>query len=53
MGILQEVLDDPFLEIPQDESEEFLKNMENGGSLQGYLFECLHCKKHLLWIDCD
>lgn len=53
MGILQEVLDDPFLEIPQDEPEEFLKNMENGGSLQGYLFECLHCKKHLLWIDCD
>lgn len=53
MDILQEVLDDPFLEIPDDEPEKFLKNMENGGSLQGYLFECLHCKKHLLWIDCD
>lgn len=23
------------------------------GSMQGYLFQCLKCKKHLLYIDCD
>ncbi|AOZ90705.1 hypothetical protein BK049_13765 [Bacillus xiamenensis] len=23
----------------------------NGGDLQGYLFQCVHCKKHRLHID--
>ena len=23
------------------------------GSMQGYLFQCLKCKKHFLYIDCD
>lgn len=36
--------------ITQAEVEEYLNN---GGSLQGYLFECLHCGKHRLWIDSD
>ena len=27
--------------------------MQNDGSMQGYLFRCLHCGKHLLYVDCD
>lgn len=27
--------------------------MRNNGSLQGYLFKCLHCGKHMLYVDCD
>lgn len=29
------------------------ENMTNEGGMQGYLFKCLHCGKHLLHIDCD
>ncbi|MFR4770304.1 MAG: CbrC family protein, partial [Faecalibacterium prausnitzii] len=25
----------------------------NGGHLQCYLFQCLHCGKHLVWMDFD
>lgn len=33
---------------------ELLKtNLINGGSMQGYLFKCLHCGKYRLHIDCD
>ena len=33
---------------------EMLKqNLVNGGSLQGYLFKCLHCGQYRLQIDCD
>lgn len=28
-------------------------NMLNGGSMQGYLFKCLHCGRYLLHVDCD
>ena len=30
-----------------------MQGMQNGGGLQGYLFQCLHCGKYLLWMDCD
>jgi uncharacterized protein len=33
----------------QDLEERLVKN----GSLQGYLFQCLHCKKHRLAVDAD
>ena len=26
---------------------------QNGGAFQGYLFRCLHCGKHRLYVDCD
>jgi uncharacterized protein CbrC (UPF0167 family) len=29
------------------------KYLVNGGSMQGYLFQCLHCKKYRLYIDFD
>jgi len=33
---------------------EFLKKyMRNGGDLQGYLFQCLHCQKYRLHADCS
>lgn len=53
MDILDEVLDDFIINEFGITSEEQLKDMCNGGSLQGYLFRCLHCGKHLLWMDCD
>ncbi|WP_279230033.1 CbrC family protein [Clostridium transplantifaecale] len=30
-----------------------LDALVNGSSVQGYLFQCLHCGKHPLWTDCD
>lgn len=53
MGILEEVLDDFIRDQFGITSTEQLKDLQNGGSLQGYLFRCLHCGKHLLWMDCD
>jgi uncharacterized protein CbrC (UPF0167 family) len=28
-------------------------NFDNGGAFNGYLFRCLHCGKHRLYVDCD
>lgn len=33
--------------------KEYEKSDGNVDSVQGYLFRCLHCGKHLLWADCD
>ena len=33
--------------------EDVKENLENGGSMQGYLFRCPHCGKHFLYADCD
>ena len=52
MGIVEEVLDDGLWEEWGGNPEEFLESLD-GGSVQGYLFQCLHCGKHLLWADCD
>ncbi|MCI8801850.1 MAG: CbrC family protein [Oscillibacter sp.] len=49
LGVLEEVLEDPNLD---DWIQENLEDLGNG-SLQGYLFRCLHCGKHLLHVDCD
>ena len=27
--------------------------MINNGSMQGYLFRCLHCGKYMIYVDCD
>lgn len=29
------------------------KYMKNDGDMQGYLFKCLHCGKHLIQVDCS
>jgi len=52
MHILEEVLEDPDLD---EQAKKWLQEgaVENFGSIQGYLFQCLHCGKHLVWIDMD
>jgi len=32
---------------------ELKESLVNGGTMQGYLFQCLHCKKHRLTVDFD
>lgn len=50
LGVLDEVLDDPQW---SEEEKDLIKTSVNGGSLQCYLFKCLHCGKHMVWMDCD
>jgi len=56
MGVLEEVIKNG---NPDDGNEwskeqiEIIKNMVNGGHVQGYLFRCLHCGKHFLYFDVD
>lgn len=33
--------------------EDVKENMTNGGSMQGYLFMCLHCGEFFLYVDCN
>lgn len=53
MGIVDEILQDSVWDMWGAKPEEVLKDLVNGGSVQGYLFQCLHCGKYLLWADCD
>lgn len=53
MGIVEEVLEDSVWNEWGDEPIKLLMDVVNGSSVQGYLFRCLHCGKHLLWVDCD
>ena len=50
LGVLEGVLDDPMWD---EEQKELIQESVNGGHLQCYLFQCLHCGKHLVWMDCD
>ena len=50
LGVLEEVLDDPMWD---EEQKEMILESVNGGHLQCYLFQCLHCGKHLVWMDFD
>ena len=50
LGVLEDVLDDPMWD---DEHKEMIQESVNGGHLQCYLFQCLHCGKHLVWMDFD
>jgi len=47
MGIVDEVLEDLKLELSD------IEYMTNGGSMQGYLFQCIHCGKYCICIDYD
>ncbi len=49
-GIYEEVLADETL---TDHEREMISYMSNNGSVQGYLFKCLHCGTHLVHYDCD
>lgn len=50
LGALEDVLDDPMWDKGQ---KEMIRESVNGGHLQCYLFQCLHCGKHLIWMDFD
>ena len=50
LDVMDQVLDDPMWD---DEQKEMIENSVNGGHLQCYLFQCLHCGKHLVWMDFD
>ena len=50
LGVLDEVLDDAVWDEAQ---KELIRGSVNGGHLQCYLFQCLHCGKHLVWMDFD
>ena len=50
LGVLEDVLDDPMWD---EEQKEMILQSVNGGHLQCYLFQCLHCGKHLVWMDFD
>ena len=53
---LKEELTNDLNEIKTDYNlteEDLEKYLVNNGSMQGYLFQCLHCKKHRLTIDMD
>ena len=50
LGVLDEVLDDPQW---SEAEKDLIKTSVNGGSLQCYLFKCLHCGKHMVWMDCE
>lgn len=53
---LKEELTDDLNQIKADYSltqEELEKYLVNNGGMQGYLFQCLHCKQHRLAIDTD
>lgn len=41
------VLDDPMW---NEEQKEMIRESVNGGHIQCYLFQCLHCGKHLVWV---
>lgn len=50
LGVMEEVLDDSMWD---DEQKEMIQKSVNGGHLQRYLFQCLHCGKHMVWMDFD
>ena len=50
LDVLEEVLGDPMW---NEEQKDMIRESVNGGHLQCYLFQCLHCGKHLVWMDFD
>lgn len=50
MGIADEVFSS---EEARGDYAEMRAYLVKSGSLAGYLFQCLHCEKHHLWVDAD
>ncbi|MBA4056203.1 MAG: hypothetical protein C0490_15920 [Marivirga sp.] len=53
---LKEELADDLSQIKSDyglKQQDLENHLTNNGSMQGYLFQCLHCGKHRLTIDTD
>lgn len=52
IGIAERVIVDYEADNPNDYYEDCLAYLGNG-ILSGYLFRCLNCGKHRLWVDAD
>jgi uncharacterized protein len=53
---LEEELADDLNQVKSEyllSQEELEEHLVNNGSMQGYLFQCLHCNKHRLAVDTD
>ena len=50
LSAFKEEPDDPMWD---DQQKEMIRASVNGSHLQCYLFQCLHCGKHLVWMDFD
>jgi len=49
-----DIADEVFSEYAKrDEYADIEEYLVKEGSLCGYLFRCLHCKKYHLWVDAD
>ncbi len=53
IGIDKEIEESYGDQIDGWDIEELKQVMINGGSVQGYLFKCLHCGQYRLQVDCD
>ncbi|MBR6046061.1 MAG: CbrC family protein [Ruminococcus sp.] len=53
MGIEKEIEETYDQDICGFGLEDIKENLTNNGGMQGYLFRCLHCGRHLLYADCD
>jgi len=49
-----DIADEVFAEYEErGEYEDVREVLERDGSVQGYLFQCLHCGQYHLWVDTD
>ena len=53
MGIAQQIEKNYDEEICGFDFEDIKECLTNNGSMQGYLFRCLHCGEYFLYADCD
>ncbi|MBQ3937125.1 MAG: CbrC family protein [Ruminococcus sp.] len=53
MGIDGEIEQSYDKDINMFDLEDVKNDMADGGGMQGYLFRCLHCGRHFLYVDCD
>ena len=53
MGLEKEIEETYDKSLNYFELDELKGILYNDGSVQGYLFQCLHCGKHFIYVDCD
>jgi len=51
LGIADEVIGDYCKRDDAYSKEVVMDCMYKEGDMSGYLFQCIHCKKHKLWVD--
>jgi len=53
LGLVEEIAKDLDATSTWGDIEHVEKYCRNKGDLQGYLFKCLHCNQHRLYMDCN